>query len=145
MTRRWYPHNLLRWAIGFSVVLIALSLWGWYALGADIRNQFTAFQIATLIFFELVMIGLMMAMGLSTVTADDQGLTVRNLVRTTRLRWDEIAEIRFRHGDPWAYAVLNDDPIDPTRRMLLGVQATDGAACDQAVAELRELLAASRA
>lgn len=140
----WYPRNLLFWALGFSVVLVALSAWGWVALGAEVRAQFTGFQIATLILFELVMIGLMMGLGTCTVTADAAGLRVRNGVRRHVLAWDDIAEIRYRHGDPWAYAIHADDPDDPSRTQLLGVQATDGQRCRDAVAELRQRLAAHR-
>ncbi|GAB3703173.1 PH domain-containing protein [Mariniluteicoccus flavus] len=136
--RTWYPRNLLIWSSAFSLVLVALSVWGWFALDRSIRVQFTWFQIGTLIFFELFMIGLMMGLGTCTVTADRAGLRVRNGIARRTLAWSEIAEIRYRHGDPWAYAIHIDNPDDPSRTMLLGVQSTDGERCRQAVAEIRE-------
>lgn len=142
--RTWYPRTLLLWATGFSVVLVGLSVWGWFALDPEIRAQFTWFQVATLIFFGLVMIGMMMGLGTCTVTATEKGLRVRNGVRVHRLAWADIAEIRYRQGDPWAYAMHDDGTDDPERTMLLGVQATDGERCREAVAELRRRLEAAR-
>lgn len=141
----WYPRNLLAWSSAFTLLLLALSVWGWFGLPADVRVQFTWFQIATLILFELVMIGLMMGLGTCTVTADATGLRVRNGVRRHALAWGEVAEIRYRHGDPWAYAIHDDGTDDPGRTQLLGVQSTDGERCREAVAELRRRLATARA
>ncbi|GAB3622251.1 hypothetical protein GCM10027418_03330 [Mariniluteicoccus endophyticus] len=142
-TRTWYPRRTLMWSAGFSLLLIALSVWGWFGLERSIRDQFTGLQIATLIFFELVMIFIMMSVATCTVTADAAGLRIRNVWAVRRLAWDDVAEIRFRQGDPWAFAVgrvgLGGNPLDAPKTMMLGIQSVDGKRAVQAVQELRRL------
>lgn len=143
-TYRWLPRNLLMWAIGFSVLLLGLMLFGWFALDAHIRALFTIPQILTLLFFAGFMITGMMSMGLSRVIADEEGVWFRNGLRIHRASWTEVAEVRYRHGDPWAYLVFGDGSEDAPKKMLMGVQTTDGARAVEAVATLRELHAAAR-
>ncbi|MDO5683145.1 MAG: PH domain-containing protein [Propionibacteriaceae bacterium] len=131
--------TLLIWAIGFSVTLIAASALGWLALDPIIRARFNNFQILTLIVIGLVLIGFMMGLGMSIVRADEKGLMIRNAISIRRLRWDEIAEIQYRHGDPWAYAMLAGTEDDPVRRQMIGIQTTDKDRAHAAVAELRAL------
>lgn len=134
------PRNLLIWASGFSVLLVVAALIGWFSLEPGIRAQFKWFQILTLIFFIFVMIGLMMGLGLCVVRAGPDGLIVRNGAIQRRLRWSDIYAIRYRAGDPWAYALL-DDSDDPARQQLLAIQTTDGRRTHVAVRQLREMLA----
>lgn len=131
--------TLLTWAIGFSLAIAVGSVIGWFALDPDIRDRFTWFQIATLILIGLVLIGFMMGLGMSIVVADERGLTIRNAISLRRLRWEEIGEIQFRLGDPWAFAVLAGTEDDPVRRQMIGIQATDKERAHRAVAELRLL------
>lgn len=131
--------NLLIWAGGFSAVLVAGSIFGWFALDPHIRERFTWFQVATLILIGLVLIGFMMGLGLSNVTADEKGLTIRNAISWRKLTWAEIGEIQYRPGDPWAYAVLAGTEDDPIRRQMIGIQSTDGERTRRVVAELQAL------
>jgi hypothetical protein len=75
---------------------------------------------------------------------DDDGILVRNGPFTRRVHWDDVASLRFRHGDPWAYIVLVGNPDDPSRVALLGLQATDGTRTVAAVSDLRGVLASHR-
>lgn len=131
--------TLLIWAIGFSLAIMIGSAIGWFALDPEIRSRFNWFQIGTLILIGLVLIGFMMGLGMSIVKADEHGLTIRNAISIRTLRWDEIGEIQYRHGDPWAYALLAGTEDDPVRRQMIGIQTTDGDRSHQAVAELKAL------
>lgn len=131
--------NLLIWATVFSLAIVVGSLVGWFALDQHIRDRFTWFQIATLILIGLVLIGFMMGLGMSIVVADDKGLTIRNAISVRRLRWEEIGGFQYRHGDPWAYAVLAGTEDDPVRRQMIGIQSTDKDRSHRAVAQLRAL------
>jgi hypothetical protein len=135
----FWPRNLLIWASGFSIVLAASCLFGWFALAPHIRERFNAFQIITLIVVAGVLIGFMMALGLSKVTADREGLRIRNGISSRRLRWAEIGDITYRHGDPWAYVVLAGTQDDPVRRQLIAIQSTDGQRARDAVQVLRAM------
>lgn len=131
------PRILLINSIGWSGVLIFASIFGWYALPESIRVLFTPIQIWTLIFFVFVMIFIMFTMALSWVRADADGLKVRNGLRTHRLGWDAVRGIRYRTGDPWAFAELDDDE----RLMLLGIMRVDGPRADDLVEKLRAMRA----
>lgn len=130
--------------MGLSVAIVGAAGVGWALLPAHIRAQFTIAQIVTLLGFLAIMVGLMLAVGLSSVTADSHGLTIHNGPFTRRLAWGDIVGFRLRHGDPWAYA-LTDDPTDPRRVAMLGIQATDKQRAAEAVAWLREAGAESDA
>nr|WP_284500986.1 PH domain-containing protein [Bowdeniella massiliensis] len=63
---------------------------------------------------------------------DDEGLTVRNFIRTTRLSWAQIISVRFGQGRPWA--VL--DLANGTELAVMAIQRADG---DAAMSEARRL------
>ena len=63
---------------------------------------------------------------------DDVGLTVRNLMLTRRVAWDEVLEVRFPEGAPWVTLELDDtDEV-----AVMAIQRADG---DLARAEARRL------
>ena len=64
--------------------------------------------------------------------ADDDGLTVRNLVFTRRLEWAEVVSVRFGSGRPWVQL----DLADGDTLAVMGVQRADG---ERAVAEARRM------
>jgi hypothetical protein len=54
---------------------------------------------------------------------DDSGLTVRNLLLTRRVAWDEVLEVRFPEGAPWVTLELDDtDEV-----AVMAIQRADGA------------------
>jgi hypothetical protein len=53
---------------------------------------------------------------------DGQGLTVRNLMLTRTVSWDEILEVRFPDGAPWVTLELDDtDEV-----AVMAIQRADG-------------------
>jgi hypothetical protein len=71
------------------------------------------------------------------VLADQDGLTVVNMVRTHRLEWAQIVRVSLRPGDPWV--LLDLDSGETLAAM--GIQVASGTeAARQAVADLRALL-----
>ncbi|MFI9328534.1 PH domain-containing protein [Kitasatospora sp. NPDC052868] len=75
--------------------------------------------------------GLMLAR--PRVSADADGITVVNFVRSRRLSWEEIVRVNFRQGDPWATL----DLADGTSLAAVGIQSGVGKA--QAIADARAL------
>lgn len=63
---------------------------------------------------------------------DVDGLTVRNLVVTRRIRWGEIVEVRFPDGAPWVSVELDDTD----ELAVMAIQRADG---DLARAEAQRL------
>ncbi|MGB7962441.1 MAG: PH domain-containing protein [Propionicimonas sp.] len=128
------PRAVLLTGIGLSGVLVLACVLGWVLLPPEIQALFTVAQLATLGFFVLVMIAIMIAVGLSTVRIDPAGLEVRNGVSRHRIDWADVRGIRYSEHDAWAFLQLEGDP---DTRPLLAVQRSDGARADQAVATLR--------
>ncbi|KJK58906.1 PH domain-containing protein [Saccharothrix sp. ST-888] len=75
--------------------------------------------------------GLMLAR--PRVSADEQGVTVVNFVRSRRLAWAEIVRVNLRQGDPW----VTLDLADGTALAAVGIQPAGGR--DQAVRAARAL------
>lgn len=145
----FHPRRLLVWALVLSVLLVAGALIGWFALGAEVRADFTVPQVATLALFVVGLVAAMLALGLSKVAATDAGLEVRNAFSVKVHPWERIDSIRFVRGDPWAYLVLGTegtgrDPDDPERRPMLGIQASDGDRSQQMVDRVRAELVTRR-
>jgi len=136
------PRVALLTAIALSAVLVGATALGWLLLPADIQRQFTGIQLATLVFFVIVMLAIMLAVGLSVVVVSDSGVVVRNGLRTHHFTWPEIRGFRFTADDPWAYVELVGEP---ETRPLVAVQRVDGERAAAAVDTLRAALARGRA
>ncbi|MFT4294986.1 MAG: PH domain-containing protein [Micropruina sp.] len=132
------PVAALRMGISLSASLVLASGLGWVMTPVHIRNLFTPIQILTLLLFLAIMVGMALALGLSYVRADDQGLTLRNGVRTHVVPWSEIKAFRYRDGDPWAFVVVRG-VIE--QRPLMGIQRSDRDLAEAHVADLRARLA----
>ena len=141
MTRAYYPRVTTLTAIGLSVVLLIAAWVGWQALPPDIQELFNGAQVATLVLFILVMLGMMLGLGLSNVRADDEGLLIRNGLRTHRIGWQQIEGFRFTAHDPWAYVLFEEDPGS---RPLMAVQRVDGERARSFVGELTAAWKANR-
>lgn len=75
----------------------------------------------------------MLMLGRPKVVADDAGVTVVNLIRTTRLEWAQVVRVYLRQGDPWVYIDMSNGDTLP----VMGIQTSNGKA--EAIASAREL------
>lgn len=133
-----YPRRMRLVGGAFSAALVIIVIIGWIALPSHLRAQFTPSQVITLLLVLFAIIGVIMAVAMSTVRADASGLVIRNGLRTHRIGWQQVRGLVYRDGDPWPTLLINDRD-DPDKIMLLGIQRTDHARADQAVADLRRL------
>lgn len=69
------------------------------------------------------------------ITADQDGMVVRNVLGDTVLPWQVVLKIAFPPGVHWAQAVLADDEIHP----LLAIQAMDKQRAVDALRAIRAL------
>lgn len=136
MARVYRPRATLLMAIGLSGVLVIAATVGWQLLPADVQVLFTGVQLATLVFFILVMVGVMLGVALSSVRADADGLVVRNGLRVHRIGWSQVEGFRFTGNDAWAFVVVAEDP---GTRPLIALQRVDGARAQRALDGLRAL------
>lgn len=128
------PRVLLGHAIVWTVVLVLFFGLGFFAFPPQIRALFTPLQLATLVFFLAFMLGFIWVLASCYVRADAEGLTYRNGLATHRTPWADVAGIRYRDGDAWAFVLLD---AAGTRRALMGVMRTDGRRALAAVEDLR--------
>jgi hypothetical protein len=138
------PRRLRRIAVLFAVALAVLTAVGWFALPADVRVLFTISQRLTLLGVVGFLVLVMVALAMSVVRADDDGLWFRNGLRTHQVPWDRVHQIVLRRGDPWAFVLLTPADgtpftadLDAEKRQLMAVQYGDGAAAQIGVEELR--------
>lgn len=70
----------------------------------------------------------------------DEGLVVRNLMRTTRVHWAEIEAFTFPDGDPWPKVLLGDhDDLG-----VMAIQRSDGEFGQQEAVRLAGLIGRGR-
>lgn len=138
------PRRLRVIAGAATIVLLAITSFGWFALPGEVRLLFTPSQRLTLLTVEAVLILGMLAAAASYVRADDQQITLRNGFRTHRIPWSRVHKIILRPGDPWGLLLLIpadgrpfEVDVDADKRMLMGLQAGDGDTATAAVKELR--------
>ncbi|WP_152364785.1 PH domain-containing protein [Microlunatus speluncae] len=138
--------RIIGWALAAAFVIFVVV--GWFAFPASIRALVTPFQLGTLITILAALIVMIILATICSVTADGEGLRIRNGVRVHNVGWDRVHKIILRRGDPWAMALLRpvdgspfDDDLDAERVQLMGVQGHDGDRARQAVTELRRLQA----
>ena len=148
------PRRLRVVGIVISVALVAVTIYGWFALPREIRVLFTVSQLLTLLGFLGVLVLTVLGVAASSVRADAEGLRVRNGLRVHHEPWSRVHQIVLRPGDAWAFALMRPDEdtggeftadMDTRKRFLVGIQAGDGAYAKESVAELRRRLVASRA
>ncbi len=138
---RCFPRSVALISIVVVAGLVAFSLVMWFALPQSLRSTFTAFQIITLVIVLIVVVVLLAATSASLVAADAGGLRIRNGFRSYSYDWAEVRRIDFGPGDPWAFVRLPPDADHPEglRRLMLGIQRSDGLRAERAVEGLRAL------
>ena len=144
------PHRLRITGLLITVALVAATVIGWLALPVSLRSQFTWSQRLTLLVVLGFLLGVVWALASSYVRADQDGLRIRNGIRTHHVGWDRVHKILLRPGDPWALLLIRptDRPfeidLDAEKRHLMGIQASDRRFAADAVDDLRRRQGAAR-
>ncbi len=138
------PRRLRVFVVVSALVLLGLTAFGWFALPVEIRLLFTRSQRLTLLACVATIIIVIASVAISSVRADADGLRVRNAFRVHTVPWSRVHKVLLRPGDPWALLLLKPADgqaftadLDAEKRMLLGIQAGDGASAGAAIADLR--------
>lgn len=137
------PRRLRVVVVVASIGICAVTALGWWALPADIRVLFSLSQRLTLLGLLATLVGVIAAVAASTVRADQDGVRIRNGLRTHQVPWPRVHKVLLRPGDPWAMLLVKPEAeafradLDAEKRMLMGIQAHDGDLARAAVAELR--------
>lgn len=131
-------------AVVLSMILLSGALYFWWVLGPEVRAQVSLIQVITLVVFLIVMIAMMLGIGYSHLWAGDNQVVIRNGPFIKHYTMDQIAGLRLRKGDPWAYLLVRDPESETgvRRRPTLAIQSLEGAAAHKKVRELRRWLKA---
>jgi hypothetical protein len=130
------PHKVRFVAGTFAVVFIGVFT----TVAILLRNTPTG------VFFQpsdqvaMAGIGVLLACGAlwftrPKVSADAEGVDVRNLLGTTHFDWSVIESVSFPEGASWARLELPDDEYVP----VMALQSVDGVRAVEGIRELRRL------
>ncbi|NLE98698.1 MAG: hypothetical protein GX596_12040 [Propionibacterium sp.] len=133
--------------IVLTAILMAGALAVWWALGPEIRAQVSWIQAATLLFFVVFMMGVMLMIGYSHLWAENGKIVIRNGPVLRKIDVEDVAGLRLRKGDAWAYLLVKDPerPGSVQRRAVLAIQSLEGKRAEKKVRELRNWLKANGA
>ncbi|MGH3348381.1 MAG: PH domain-containing protein [Nocardioides sp.] len=132
----WRPLGVRLAGLIFGGALLVVSGFAWFAFDDQTREAFSPFQRGTIVALGLVLYGAGYALARSRVLAESTRLVVVNGYRRHEYAWPEVLAVHLAPGAPWA--VL--DLADGTSQSAMGIQGSDGARAQRAVAELRLLL-----
>lgn len=136
------PHTFRPVGVRVAVYVFAAVLLGtvaviWLAFPPEVREQFSIFQRATVVFIGLAAAACGYALARSRVEARPDSVTVVNGYKTRRYDWNEVLSIHLPPGNPWATLDLSDG----TTVAAMGIQGSDGARARVAVRQMRRHLA----
>lgn len=140
------PRRVFVGAIAATGALLSGSLYAWFAMPAEIRQQFNIAEVGTLALILAILIFLVWLIGASSVRADAQGIRFRNGLRVHRFAWSEVAGFQLRESDPWVrivlYATIQDgaEAGEHITLGIVGLQPSDGPRAMAAIDHIRELL-----
>jgi hypothetical protein len=133
----WRPRRARIVAYGVAVVILTSMVLLAVALPGG-TGGFRAVDRVGVIVFGLAVVWFLFVLARPRVDADEEGVTVINLVRRRRLEWAEIVEVNLHVGDPWVYLDLTDGTVLP----VMALQAADGEHGRAMARELRALVRA---
>ena len=123
-----------------SMVLVGGSAALWVGMDPIARSEWTWPQIATIVFFLVVIVAVVMGIGLSKVSVGPDGVTIRNAVQVNHYGWDQVDDFVMAPGDSWVHLQLVDDDQDGAAHMVLAVQRAEGDRADEHLAQLRAMV-----
>ena len=136
------PHTFRPFGVRLAIVVLGglltlVVVVMWFAFPPEIRAQFTAFQILTVVAFGAMFYLGGFALARSRLVAREEGLLVVNGYKTRRYEWNEVLAVTLRPGAPWATLDLSDG----TTVAAMGIQGSDGVRAQQQVRQVRSLVA----
>jgi Bacterial PH domain len=130
----WRPRRARFVAYGLAALMVVGSL----IMAIILPEQFKAPDRIGMIAFFGAIAWVLHLLGRIRVVAEEQGLTVVNVIRTHRYEWAEVLDVTLVDADPWPRL----DIADGTVIGAMGIQGSEKIRAAQAVAELRLLLKA---
>lgn len=123
-------------AYAFALLLVATVAGVGVALPPEVRAAFDPVQTVSMVLMLALVVGVLHLVAHPRVDADEDGITVVNVVRRHRLAWGEVVDVVLRTGDPWAFLELSDGELLP----VMALQVADGQRGRRHAAQLRAIV-----
>lgn len=132
----WRPLGVRMAGAIFGAALLVVTGFAWFAFDDQTREAFSTFQRSTVVVLGGLFYAAGFALARSRVLAESTRLVVVNGYRRHQYAWAEVLAVHLAPGAPWAVLDLADGTSQPA----MGIQGSDGARAQRAVAELRLLI-----
>jgi hypothetical protein len=132
----WRPLGVRMAGAIFGGALLVVTGFAWFAFDDQTREAFSTFQRSTVVVLGGLFYAAGYALARSRVLAESTRLVVVNGYRRHEYAWAEVLAVHLAPGAPWAVLDLADGTSQPA----MGIQGSDGARAQRAVAELRLLI-----
>jgi hypothetical protein len=132
----WRPLGVRMAGAIFGGALLVVTGFAWFAFDDQTREAFSTFQRSTVVVLGGLFYAAGFALARSRVLAESTRLVVVNGYRRHEYAWAEVLAVHLAPGAPWAVLDLADGTSQPA----MGIQGSDGARAQRAVAELRLLI-----
>ena len=132
----WRPLGVRLAAVIFGGGLLVVCAMAWIGFDDEIRDAFTFPQKLTLVGFGLMVVGALLALSRSRVTAETERIVVVNGFRRRVFDRNAVVAVHLGRGAPWATLDIDDG----TTVAAMGIQGSDGDRALQALRELRAVL-----
>ncbi len=101
---------------------VAVLLTSAVAVGMRLAGSWTGPDQLLMVGLGLAIAGFLWRYASIRAVPREEGLTVRNLLVTRTVPWDEILAVRFPEGDPWVSLELDDTDV----LAVMAIQRVDG-------------------
>ncbi|MEU6997707.1 PH domain-containing protein [Nonomuraea sp. NPDC046570] len=128
----WRPVRGRFVAYGSAAVVVI----GAIVMAIFISEPFMLPDKLAIVVFGCAIAGILHLLGRVRVTADDEGVTVVNALRTHRYDWPQVLDVTLIEGEPWAKIDFSDGRTVGA----MGIQGSEKARARQATAELAALI-----
>jgi Bacterial PH domain len=133
----WRPLGPRVVGIAIGAGLLVICVFSWFTFDDETREKFTLFQKGTLLVLGLFAFTLLYGLLRSRVEAHRDRLVVVNGYRRKEYAWPQIVAVHLPPGAPW----VTLDLADGETAAVMGIQGSDGTRAQEAVRDLRRLLA----
>ncbi|MBN6057894.1 PH domain-containing protein [Nonomuraea sp. RK-328] len=116
----------------FAVIVVA----GAVLMALFIAEPFMLADRIAFVAFGLAVAWVLHLLGRVRVAADEEGLTIVNVLRTHRYTWPEVIDIALLVGEPWPKIDFSDGRTIGA----MGIQGSEKARARRATAELAALI-----
>lgn len=140
MTSRPVKLTRVCWGVAALVVVVFTAIARLLGGGPEGKAQFRLGDQIAMVVLGVLIAAAVLSLTRARVSADAEGVRVRNVVGERLFPWQVVSGVRLDDGASWASLDLQDDDTVG----LLGIQANDGERAVDAVLALRRLLADSR-